>query len=100
MDHYRSVLDRLPEPFTTVWVSDHLQFGDRPVREGWTLRTYLGGALRRFRYCQLGLARSYRNPALLAKMAACLQQLTDGRFILGLGARLHEEWYRSYGYPY
>ena len=100
MDHYRSVLDRLPEAFTTVWISDHLQFGDRPVREGWTLLTYLAGAFPRFRYGHLVLAQSYRKPALLAKMAATLQHLSEGRFILGLGAGWHEEEYRSYGYPY
>src|SRR5438477_13015772 len=74
--------------------------GDRPVREGWTLLTYLAGAFPRFRYGHLVLAQSYRNPALLAKMAATLQHLSDGRFILGLGAGWHEEEYRSYGYPY
>ena len=46
------------------------------------------------------LSQSYRNPALLAKMAASLQLLTGGRFILGLGAGWHDEEYRAYGYEY
>jgi alkanesulfonate monooxygenase SsuD/methylene tetrahydromethanopterin reductase-like flavin-dependent oxidoreductase (luciferase family) len=98
--HYRTVLEMAPPVFSTVWISDHLQFGDRPSLEGWTLLTYLAGAFPRFRYGHLVLSQSYRNPALLAKMAATLQLLTGGRFILGIGAGWHEEEYRAYGYEY
>jgi alkanesulfonate monooxygenase SsuD/methylene tetrahydromethanopterin reductase-like flavin-dependent oxidoreductase (luciferase family) len=100
MDHYRSILERLPEQFTTVWISDHLQFGNQPRREGWTLLTYLAAAYPRFRYGHLVLSQSFRNPALLAKMGATLQEISGGRFILGIGAGWHEEEYRSYGFPY
>ena len=100
MSHYRSVLERLPEQFTTVWISDHLQFGNRTTREGWTLLTYLAAAFPRFTYGHLVLSQSFRNPALLAKMAATLHEVSGGRFILGIGAGWHEEEYRSYGYPY
>jgi alkanesulfonate monooxygenase SsuD/methylene tetrahydromethanopterin reductase-like flavin-dependent oxidoreductase (luciferase family) len=89
-----------PPVFSTVWISDHLQFGDDEILEGWTLLAYLAAAFPRFRYGHLVLGQSYRNPALLAKMAATLQLLTGGRFILGLGAGWHEEEYRSYGYDY
>jgi alkanesulfonate monooxygenase SsuD/methylene tetrahydromethanopterin reductase-like flavin-dependent oxidoreductase (luciferase family) len=61
---------------------------------------YLAAAYPRFRYGSLVLSQSYRNPALLAKMAATLQALTGGRLILGLGAGWHEEEYRAYGYEY
>ena len=37
--HYRNVLEALPPQFSTVWISDHLQFGDTPSLEGWTLST-------------------------------------------------------------
>ena len=100
MTHYRSVLEMLPDAFTTVWISDHFQFAAKPTVEGWTLLTYLAAAFPRFRYGHLVLGQSYRNPALLAKMAATLQELTGGRFILGLGAGWHEEEYRAYGYEY
>jgi alkanesulfonate monooxygenase SsuD/methylene tetrahydromethanopterin reductase-like flavin-dependent oxidoreductase (luciferase family) len=89
-----------PPEFSTVWVSDHFQIGDTPILEGWTLLTYLAAAFPRFRYGHLVLGQSYRNPALLAKMAATLQVLTGGRFILGLGAGWREEEYRAYGYEY
>jgi len=98
--HYREILERLPSDFTTVWVNDHLQFGTDEQLEGWTLLTFLAGAYPRFRYGHLVLAQSYRNPGLLGKMAATLQELTGGKFILGLGAGWHGEEYRSYGYDF
>jgi alkanesulfonate monooxygenase SsuD/methylene tetrahydromethanopterin reductase-like flavin-dependent oxidoreductase (luciferase family) len=42
----------------------------------------------------------YRNPALLAKMGATLQALSDGRLILGIGAGWRGEEYAAYGYPF
>jgi alkanesulfonate monooxygenase SsuD/methylene tetrahydromethanopterin reductase-like flavin-dependent oxidoreductase (luciferase family) len=100
MTHYRTVLEMVPAVFSTVWISDHLQFGAKPRMEGWTLLTYLAASFPRFRYGHLVLNQSLRNPALVAKMAATLQLLTGGRYILGLGAGWHEEEYRAYGYEY
>ena len=100
MTHYRTVLEMAPAEFSTVWISDHLQFGDRPFLEGWTLLTYLAAAFPRFRYGHLVLSQSFRNPALLAKMAASLQVLTGGRFIMGIGAGWHDEEYRAYNFEY
>jgi alkanesulfonate monooxygenase SsuD/methylene tetrahydromethanopterin reductase-like flavin-dependent oxidoreductase (luciferase family) len=97
---YRDVLDRLPSEFTTVWVADHLQFGMQDQMEAWTLLSFLAGACPRYRYGHLVLAQGFRNPALVAKMAASLAELTAGRFILGIGAGWHEEEYRAYGYRY
>jgi alkanesulfonate monooxygenase SsuD/methylene tetrahydromethanopterin reductase-like flavin-dependent oxidoreductase (luciferase family) len=100
LESYIRVLDLLPDAFSTVWIEDHLQFGGRPKLEAWTLLTYLAAAVPRFRYGHLVLSQSFRNPALLAKMAASLQVLTRGRFVLGIGAGWHEEEYRAYGYEY
>ncbi len=97
---YREVLETLPDAFTTVWISDHMQFGNEATQEAWTLLTYLAATFPRYRYGHLVLGQSYRNPALLAKMAATLQQLTGGRYVVGLGAGWHEEEYRAYGYEY
>jgi alkanesulfonate monooxygenase SsuD/methylene tetrahydromethanopterin reductase-like flavin-dependent oxidoreductase (luciferase family) len=97
---YRGVLEMLPPDFSTVWIEDHLQFETRPLVEGWTFLTYLAALFPRFRFGHLVLSQSFRNPALLAKMAATLQDLTGGRYILGIGAGWHEEEYRGYGYDY
>ncbi len=86
--------------FTTLWTSDHLQFGDSPVLECWTRLCFLAGRFDRFQVGSLVLGQGYRNPALLAKMAATLQCLTSGRLVLGIGAGWHEEEYLSYGYDY
>jgi alkanesulfonate monooxygenase SsuD/methylene tetrahydromethanopterin reductase-like flavin-dependent oxidoreductase (luciferase family) len=100
LESYGRILEMLPEEFSTVWVEDHVQLGNAPKMEAWTLLTYLAAAFPRFRYGHMVLNQSFRNPALLAKMAASLQALTDGRFILGIGAGWREEEYRAYGYAY
>ena len=97
---YRRVVQALSPEFTTLWVSDHLQFGNEPSLEGWTRLTYLAALFPHLRVGHLVLGQGYRNPALLAKMGATLQHLTGGRFILGIGAGWHEEEYRAYGYGY
>lgn len=100
MTHYRTVVEMLPQPVSTVWISDHMQAGDSPTVEGWTTMAYLAATFPRLRIGSLVLSQSYRNPALLAKMAATLQELSGGRLILGMGAGWQEDEYRSYGYDY
>ena len=46
------------------------------------------------------MANSYRHPPLLAKMAATLQELSGGRFVLGYGAGWMDHEYRAYGYDF
>jgi alkanesulfonate monooxygenase SsuD/methylene tetrahydromethanopterin reductase-like flavin-dependent oxidoreductase (luciferase family) len=100
LSRYRTVLELLPDAFSTIWIEDHLQFAERPTLEGWTLLTYLAALHPRYKFGHLVLCQSYRNPALLAKMAASLQYLTGGRYILGIGAGWHEEEYRAYGFDF
>ena len=73
---------------------------DRFRLECWTELTWLAA---RFPGPLLGtivMANSYRHPALLAKMAASLQYLSGGRFILGYGAGWAEDEYRAYGFDF
>lgn len=99
-EYYAGVLGGLSARFTTVWLDDHVQFGDTPLDEAWVLLSYLAGAHPRFRYGHMVNCQSFRNPALLAKMAASLQHLTGGRFILGLGAGWHAEEHAAYNFPF
>ena len=100
LDRYRLALEGRPRFVHDRLDLDHLQFGDDPLSEGWTLLTYLAATFPRFRYGHLVLCQNYRNPAVLAKMAATLQELSGGRFVLGLGAGWLEEEYRAYNVDY
>lgn len=95
--HYRQLLGTLSPHFTTIWCRDQLQREGRPRLDGWTTLTYLAADFPRFTFGAMVRGRHSRHPALLATMAATLQHLTGGRFILGLGAGWHERAYRAYG---
>jgi alkanesulfonate monooxygenase SsuD/methylene tetrahydromethanopterin reductase-like flavin-dependent oxidoreductase (luciferase family) len=98
--YYRELLEEAPEAFSSAWISDHLMKDDAPSFEGWTALTYLAALFPTYRFGNLVLSQSYRNPALLAKMAGTLQALTGGRLILGIGAGWQADEYLAYGYPY
>jgi alkanesulfonate monooxygenase SsuD/methylene tetrahydromethanopterin reductase-like flavin-dependent oxidoreductase (luciferase family) len=65
-----------------------------------TTIAYFAAAYPSLQFGACVLCQSYRNPGLLAKMAANLQLLTGGRFLFGLGAGWMEEEYRAYGYDF
>ena len=84
----------------SCWVIDHFQFDDQPIMECLAFLAYQAGQVPGLRWGTLVLGQLYRNPALTAKMAATLQHLTGGRFILGLGAGDAEAEHHAYGYPF
>lgn len=96
----KAYIEAMQPHFNTVWVEDHFQWDNRPVLEAMTTLTYLAGRHEKLRFGHIVLGQSYRNPALTAKMAANLQLITGGRFILGIGAGWKEDEYRAYGFPY
>jgi alkanesulfonate monooxygenase SsuD/methylene tetrahydromethanopterin reductase-like flavin-dependent oxidoreductase (luciferase family) len=98
--YYRDLLGRGEGAFSSAWVSDHLMKEALPMLEGWTTIAYLAAAFPAYVFGNLVLSQSYRNPALLAKMAATLQYLTGGRLILGIGAGWQADEYAAYDYPY
>lgn len=100
LDGYRRCVELLGPEFTTLWTSDHLDNGDQPKLECWTLMTWLAAVFPDLRVGSLVLGQGYRNPALLAKMTSTLQFLTQGRLVLGLGAGWHEPEYHAYGYDF
>ncbi|HEX2037407.1 MAG TPA: LLM class flavin-dependent oxidoreductase [Chloroflexota bacterium] len=99
-------LSSLRGKFDSVWLSDHFIPGtpwmppEPDTLECWTATAAFAMAYPEYRYGQIVLANSFRQPSLLAKMAATLQLLTGGRLILGLGAGWMEREYRAYGYPF
>jgi alkanesulfonate monooxygenase SsuD/methylene tetrahydromethanopterin reductase-like flavin-dependent oxidoreductase (luciferase family) len=82
--------------FDSIWMIDHLH--DAP--ESFTTLAWFAALHPSFQFGHTVLCQSYRNPALLAKMAATLQMLSDGRFTLGIGAGWHEAEYRAYDYDF
>jgi alkanesulfonate monooxygenase SsuD/methylene tetrahydromethanopterin reductase-like flavin-dependent oxidoreductase (luciferase family) len=73
----------------SLWFYDHLYSPgqpDRPSFEAWTLASWVLARTERLRVGHLVLCNSFRHPALLAKMAATLDVLSDGRLELGLGS--------------
>lgn len=96
----RAFIEALPAAFITLWFEDHLQWEDTPTLEAFVAMTYTAALYPRFQIGTIVLGNSYRNPALTAKMAATLQLLTGGRFILGIGAGWKEDEYRAYDYPF
>lgn len=106
VDQITNVLARIQDRFDSAWIEDHFipwadfQPADTDTLECWTSLCYLAGAFPRLHFGSIVLCQSYRNPALLAKMAATLQILSGGRFILGIGAGWMEEEYRAYGYEF
>ena len=88
----------------SVWGADHLIFRDDEgtfgIHECWTVLTAVAAITRRVEIGPLVLALPFRNPALVAKMAAELDEVSGGRLILGLGCGWHEPEFDAFGYPF
>ncbi len=95
-----ALLPELKAHFSGLWMTDHFFWGDAPTYEAWTVLSFLAARYPQFTIGPIVLGQSYRNPALLAKMASTLQELCQGRFIMGIGAGWKEDEYHAYGYPY
>lgn len=93
-------LELIAGQFDSAWFTDHLQDDTTALLEGWTALTYMAALYPQFHFGHAVLCQSFRNPALLAKMAATLQYMSGGRFILGVGAGWKEDEYKAYGYNF
>ena len=88
--------------FDHVWVFDHLAAigagkPDRPVFEGWSLQAAIAASTRTVRLGCLVTGNTYRNPALLAKIAVTVDHLSAGRLEFGIGAAWAEVEHKMYG---
>ena len=89
----------------SVWVGDHLlyRFPNAPPRgpwEAWSLMAAIAAVTRRVEIGPLVACASFHNPAVLAKMAATVDDISGGRLILGLGAGWNRTEYDAFGIPF
>ena len=89
--------------FDSVWLNDHL-YGipgpQLPILEAWTTLAAVGAVTSRVQPGTLVSPVGFRNPALLAKMAATLDNITGGRVIVGLGCGWFQMEFQGYGFPF
>jgi alkanesulfonate monooxygenase SsuD/methylene tetrahydromethanopterin reductase-like flavin-dependent oxidoreductase (luciferase family) len=84
--------------YDSLWVADHLMLGkDEAILEGWTVLSALAGATSRAKLGMIHMAHYFRHPALTAKMAATLDQLSGGRLIHFLDSGYQRREYVNYG---
>ncbi len=86
--------------FDTVWVEDHMGWGEKAHLECFTNMAWLAGRHPGLRYGTMVCGQAFRNPAYLAKLATNMHLLTGGSFVLGLGAGNNAVEHRQYGYPF
>jgi probable F420-dependent oxidoreductase len=91
--------------FDSIWVGDHLLYrGDggpeRGPWEAWTLLGALAAATERVRLGPLVACAGFHPPALIAKMAATIDEVSGGRFVLGLGAGWNAAEFDAFGLPF
>jgi probable F420-dependent oxidoreductase len=91
--------------FDSIWVYDHLlfRFPEQPtagIWEAWTLLAALAETTERVDLGTIVMCVPFRNPAVLAKMADTLDEISGGRLILGLGAGWHQPEFHAFGVPF
>jgi probable F420-dependent oxidoreductase len=91
--------------FDSIWLGEHLlyRWEDRPPRgpwEAWSMLAALAAVTSRIEFGPLVACTSFHNPAVLAKQAATIDEISSGRLVLGLGAGWNETEYRAFGVPY
>jgi probable F420-dependent oxidoreductase len=89
----------------SIWVYDHLLFRFPPapvsgIHEAWSVLSALAADTSRIDLGTLVMAMPFRNPAVLAKMASTVDEISGGRLILGIGAGWHEPEFDAFGIPF
>ncbi len=91
--------------FTGLWAADHFmpnepEPADGPIHECFTLLAALAVAVPKLRIGSIVAGNTYRNPAVLAKMATTIDQISGGRMVLGIGAGWQQNEHDAYGLRY
>lgn len=86
--------------YHSVWVMDHLFWGNGALLECWVTLSALASVTKSIRFGPLVSCDSYRLPSILAKMTATLDVISNGRLEYGIGAGWKEDEYNAYGIPF
>ena len=91
--------------YDSVWLGEHLlyRWAERPPRapwEAWSMLAAIAASTSRIEFGPLVACTNFHNPALLAKQAATIDEISGGRLILGLGAGWNETDFRAFGFPF
>ena len=91
--------------FDSIWLGEHLLYRwpdlePRGPWEAWSTLAAIGAVTNRVEFGPLVACTSFHNPALLAKQAVTIDEISGGRLVLGLGAGWNETEYLAFGYPY
>jgi probable F420-dependent oxidoreductase len=91
--------------FDTIWLGDHLlyRYEDGETRGPWEVWTSLAGiaaATSRIRLGPLVASTAFHTPPMLAKLAATVDEISQGRLVVGLGAGWNEPEFAAYGFPF
>jgi probable F420-dependent oxidoreductase len=90
--------------FDSLWVGDHLLYRTGSETSGpweaWSLLAAIAAVTDRVRIGPLVAATSFHAPAMLAKKAATVDEISGGRLVLGLGAGWNDVEYRAFGFPF
>ncbi len=91
--------------FDSVWVGDHMLYhGDDRAERGpwdaWSLLAGLAAATARVQLGPLVACTGFHPPGVIARMAAAVDEISGGRFVLGLGCGWNEPEFRAFGIPY
>lgn len=90
--------------FDSLWVGNHLLYRDEDETvgpwEAWSMLAAIGAVTDRIQIGPLVAATSFHNPAMLAKKAVTVDEISDGRLILGIGAGWNRTEYDAYGFAF
>ena len=100
LSDFKKAMDVAAQSFKSVWISDHLAYSDEFRLECWTHLTWVAAQYPNVDLGTIVMCSSWRQPSLMAKMAASLHWMSGGRLILGYGAGWFEGEYRSYGFDF
>lgn len=92
--------------FEAIWFADHFSFENtdndeiRGVWEAWTMMAAVAAEIPGVQIGSLVACTGFRNPGVIAKMTESIDEISGGRFILGLGAGWHKPEYDQFGFPF